>query len=455
MPATTRFSAGHRSTDAGAEPPHIVVLGAGFAGLAFAQRFPDRVARVTIVDRTNHHLFQPLLYQVAAAGLAVPDIAQPVRSILARKQGVSVLMDEVTGVDLASRQVTLGSTTLNYDYLIVALGGRTSYFGHPEWERHAPGLKTIGDALQIRRDVLHAFERAERTPDLAERRRLMTVVVIGGGPTGVELAGAFAELQRHVLPRDFRRIDASSGRVILIEAGPRILGRFSPAMSRKAQAQLESLGVIVRTNARVQEIRAGEVELEQETLVAANIIWAAGVAATPLPGLDAPADRSGRIAVRPDLSVPGRPDVFVIGDMASLTDRNGRPVPGISPAALQMGRHAARLIAAEVRAARRGMAIARPAFAYRDKGAMATIGRSRAVASIHGVEFSGPVAWGLWLVVHLLFLIGFRNKLSVLMQWIYSYATYRPGARVIHGVALPSHPQAAAFTPLPRNQVQP
>lgn len=414
--------------------PHVVVLGAGFAGLAFAKHFPDGLARVTMIDRTNHHLFQPLLYQVAAAGLAVPDIAQPIRAIVAPKKDVTVLMDEVTAIEPESHRVVIGHGSLEYDYLVFALGGRTSYFGHPEWEQHAPGLKTVSDALRIRRDVLQALERAERTDDLDEKRRLLTTVVIGGGPAGVELAGAFAELLRHVLPRDFRRVDGDVGRVVLIEAGPRLLAGFPPTLGDKAQRQLEELGVQVWLGSRVTDIRSGAVALGPHTLAAGNIIWAAGVAGNPLGAVfGASPQRGGRVEVAPDLSVPGHPEIFVVGDMAAISDAHGRPVPGISPAAMQMGAHVARTIAAEIRA---GAAQGRRAFRYRDKGAMATIGRSRAVAHIGRFECSGMLAWLLWLLVHLLFLIGFRSKLSVLLQWAQAYVTYKPGARVIY--ALPN-----------------
>ena len=414
--------------------PHIVVLGAGFAGLTFAQEFPSGLARVTLVDRTNHHLFQPLLYQVATAGLAVPDIAQPVRSILAGKRDVTVLMDEVTGFDLAARTVRLREGELRYDQLVVALGGRTSYFGHPEWEQHAPGLKTIDDAIRIRRNVLHAFERAEMTDDPAERQRLMTIVVIGGGPTGVELAGTFAELQRHVLARDFRRLNLRMARVILVEGSPRLLGSYPPDLSDRAQAQLESLGVAVWLGAQVKEIRAGEVVLPNETLRAANIIWGAGVAASPLGAqLGAEMDRAGRVKVLPDLSIPGHPEVRVLGDMIALTDPKGQIVPGVSPAAMQAGRYVSRQLARELRAGPAAAPTQRAPFVYFDKGSMATIGRSRAVAKIGKLQFSGPAAWLAWLFIHLVFLVGFRNKLSVLLSWTYSYLTFRRGARVIYG----------------------
>ncbi|HLP01906.1 MAG TPA: NAD(P)/FAD-dependent oxidoreductase [Opitutaceae bacterium] len=414
--------------------PHVVVLGAGFAGLTFAQRFPDGLARVTLVDRTNHHLFQPLLYQVATAGLAVPDIAQPVRSILAKKRDVTVLMDEVTGFDLAKRTVRLSHGELAYDHLVVALGGRTSYFGHPEWEQHAPGLKTIDDAIRIRRNVLHAFERAEMTDDPAERQRLMTVVVIGGGPTGVELAGTFSELQRHVLARDFRRLNLRMARVILVEGSQRLLGAYPPELSDSARAQLESLGVAVWVGAQVKDIRAGEVVLPNETLRAANIIWGAGVAASPLGAqLGAETDRAGRVKVLPDLSIPGHPEVRVLGDMIALTDPKGQVVPGVSPAAMQAGTYVARQLALELRAGAPADPAQRAPFVYFDKGSMATIGRSRAVAKIGKLQFSGFSAWLAWLFIHLVFLVGFRNKLSVLLSWTYSYLTFRRGARVIYG----------------------
>ena len=414
--------------------PHVVVLGAGFAGLTFAKTFPNGIARVTVVDRTNHHLFQPLLYQVATAGLAVPDIAQPVRAILSKNRDVNVLMDEVTGFDLTARSVKLRCGELTYDHLVIALGGRTSYFGHPEWEQYAPGLKSIDDALRIRRNVLYAFERAEMTEDPAERQRLMTIVVIGGGPTGVELAGTFAELQRNVLAKDFRRLNLRMARVILIEGSPHILNAYSPGLSDKAQAQLESLGVTVWPGLHVKDIREGEVVLPNETLRAANIIWAAGVAASPLGSqLGAETDRAGRVKVLPDLSIPGHPEVRVLGDMITLTDPKGQIVPGVSPAAMQAGRYVAHSIAQEISAGPAANPNQRKPFSYFDKGSMATIGRSRAIAKVGKFEFSGFLAWQAWLFVHLIFLIGFRNKLSVLISWSYSYLTYKRGARVIYG----------------------
>ena len=412
------------------QPSRIVVLGAGFGGLEFCKHFHAPGATVTLVDRTNHHLFQPLLYQVATAGLSAPDIAQPIRSILSDRPQVTVLMDSVTGFDLARRRVTLAGGPLEYDYLVLALGGCTSYFGHPEWEPFAPGLKSLADALRIRSRLLLAFEHAETEAAAGRRDRLMTIVVVGGGPTGVELAGACAELARHVLRADFRRIDPGQARVILLEAGPRILAHLSPELSASAERQLAGLGVQVRTSVRVKNIGEGRVDLEGgETIWAENILWAAGVAATPLTKtLGAPLDRGGRVIVKPDLSLPGHPEVFVVGDMAAVQSPDGRPVPGVSPAAMQMARHAARIIENELEFPG---GTGRPAFVYWDKGTMATIGRSAAVAQVGKFEFSGVLAWLAWLLIHLVFLVGFRNKLTVLFQWFYSYLTYKRGARIV------------------------
>ena len=413
---------------------HVVVLGAGFGGLTFCQSFHQPKARVTVVDRTNHHLFQPLLYQVAAAGLAAPDIAQPIRAILSNCEQVTVLMDQVLDFNLAARQVVLERHTLTYDYLVLALGGCTSYFGHPDWEKFAPGLKTINDALRIRSQVLLAFERAEDTQGPAEREKLMTLVIIGGGPTGVELAGAFAELARKVLTKDFRRINPAEAKIVLIEAAPRILSHLPFDLSQSAARQLEALGVQVRTSEPVNHIRNGEVELASgHILKAENIIWAAGVSAVPLTKkLGAELDRTGRVKVMPDLSLPGHPEVFAIGDMALVLQEKGTPVPGVSPAAMQMARHVSRIISAELTGS--PLKSGRPAFKYWDRGTMATIGRSAAVAWIGRLHFSGWLAWLAWLLVHLVFLIGFRNKLSVLLQWTYSYFTYKRSARLITGL---------------------
>jgi NADH:ubiquinone reductase (H+-translocating) len=416
--------------------PHIVVLGAGFGGLTFCQAFRNPRARVTLVDRQNHHLFQPLLYQVATAGLSAPEIAQPARSILRDQPNVSVRLEEVNAIDLVTRRVHLARGLLNYDHLVIALGGVTSYFGHPEWEQFAPGLKSLDDALRIRREVLLAFERAESEPSRAAHGRLLTIVVVGGGPTGVELAGAFAELTRHVLRRDFRHIDPGEARVILLEGGERVLAHLAPELSASAQRQLETLGVEVRLRAKVSRISNGLVELADGTRIeAANVIWAAGICASPLTrSLGVETDRAGRLKVRPDLSLPGHPEVFAIGDLALVLQPDGKPVPGVSPAAMQEAQHVAKLIDDELQATPAEPA-PRPAFKYRDKGSMATIGRSAAVAEIGRIRFSGFLAWLAWLFVHLIFLVGFRNKLAVLLQWFYSYCTYRRGARIVTGVA--------------------
>jgi NADH:ubiquinone reductase (H+-translocating) len=413
--------------------PHIVVLGAGFGGLTFCQHFSVSHSRVTLVDRQNHHLFQPLLYQVATAGLSATDVAQPVRSILSDCPHVTVLLDEVQELKLDARQVVLQKATLTYDYLVLALGGVTSYFGHPEWERFAPGLKTIDDALRIRREILLAFEEAESETDPARHEELLTMVVVGGGPTGVEMAGALAELARFVLVKDFQRINPAAARVILIEAGPRLLANLPETLSESAEEQLRRLGVDVRTNARVRAIRRSRVELETGVIDASNIIWAAGVAATPLTQrLPLEKDRAGRVKVNSDLSLPGYPNVFAIGDMALVLDEDGKPVPWVSPAAMQMAKHTARTIGEELTF---GQHATRRPFRYRDKGTMATIGRSAAVAEIKGMEFSGFPAWMAWLLVHLVFLVGFRNKISVLIEWAYSYLTYKRGARIITGLS--------------------
>jgi len=419
--------------------PHVVVLGAGFGGLAFAKKFPSHLARVTVVDRQNHHLFQPLLYQVATAGLSAVDIAQPIRSILRATPDLTVLMEEVQRIDLGGRRVRFSQGELAYDYLVLGLGGQTSYFGHPEWEQFAPGLKSLDDALRIRRIILRGFEKAEVEGNPERQRELMTTVVVGGGPTGVELAGTFAELARTVLRKDFDHIDPTRARVILVEGGPRVLATFPPDLSASARRQLEKLGVDVRLGIRVEAIRAGEIELAGETIRAGTIIWAAGVGAVPLTRtLGVETDRAGRLKVQPDLSLPGHPEVFAAGDLAALVDANGVMVPGVAQGATQMGAHAARVIAAELVKAkgREGKAAApRPAFAYRDKGSMAAIGRSAAVAEIGRMHFSGWPAWIAWLAVHLIFLIGFTNKLAVLFSWTYSYFTYKRGARIITGIS--------------------
>ena len=411
-----------------ADLPHVVIIGGGFGGLTAAQAFRRAKVRVTLIDRTNHHLFQPLLYQVAIAGLSPADIASPIRSIVRKQKNISVLLDEATGVDFASRTVRLRDGNLNYDYLILATGGRTSYFGHDDWERFAPGLKSLSDALEIRQRVLLAFEEAEKTIDPECRRELLTFVVVGGGPTGVEIAGAIAELSRFVLARDFRTIDPREAEVTLLEGGPRILPSFSASLSDSATRQLAELGVKVRVNAQVTNIDERGVYLGDELVRSATVVWGAGVSATPFTkALNVPLDRAGRIILEPDLTLPDHKEVFAIGDMTSFTHQDGNPLPGVSPVAMQMGRCAAR----NIRHAMKGEPY--ETFRYFDKGNMATIGRSRAIAEMGRLKLTGYLAWLAWLFVHLIFLIGFRNRVAVLFNWMWSYLTYQRGARLITG----------------------
>lgn len=407
--------------------PHIVVLGAGFGGLSFCKHYRGP-GKITLVDRENHHLFQPLLYQVAMAGLSAPEVASPVRSILSRYRNITVLLDEVVGVDTASKSVHLTDRSLNYDYLIVALGGKTSYFGNDHWEAAAPGLKTLEDAMTIRRRILLSFEKAENSDDPELRRRYMTIVVVGGGPTGVELAGAMAELRKFVFKRDFRRINPAEARVVLVEGSDRILGTFPPSLSEKATKQLEDLGVEVITSMFVDDIKEGKVIFRDgSSIETENIVWGGGITGSPVAALlGAPLDRSGRVLVDPSLTLPGDHDVFVVGDLASVVS-DGKPVPGVAPAAQQMGRY----VADHLRHRLTGKGKASSAFDYNDKGSMATIGRRRAVAWIGKFKFGGILAWWAWLLVHLVSLIGFRNKLLVLTQWFYNYITFSRGARII------------------------
>lgn len=409
--------------------PHIVILGGGFGGMAAAHRLDDASLRVTLVDRRNHHLFQPLLYQVATAGLSAPSIAAPLRQILRKQQNVTVLLDEAQGIDLAHKRVLLAQGPLDYDYLIVATGATHAYFGHDDWARHAPGLKTLDDAFAIRRRVLLAFEHAEREDDPARRQAWLNFVVVGGGATGVELAGTLAEIARHTLPREFRRSDPRQANILLVEAGPRVLPAFAPELSAKARKQLEKLGVQVRTDTAVTAIGSDSVQLGNETLASRTVLWAAGVAASPLgQQLGVPLDRAGRVLVTPELAVPGHPEVFVVGDLASVTQADGKPVPGIAPAAKQMGRYVADAILARL-----GGRAAPAPFRYRDDGTLATIGRLSAVAQFGRVKLSGVLAWWVWLVAHVYFLIGFRNRLVVLLDWAWSYWTYQRHARIVTG----------------------
>lgn len=416
--------------------PHIVVLGGGFAGLEFCKALRKAPVKITLVDRQNHHLFQPLLYQVASAALAAPEIAHPIRSVFSKQENVDVVMDEATSIDLKNKTVKLKEgDPIEYDYLAIAMGVKTGYFGKPEWESYAPGLKTLDDATQIRRHVLHAFEKAETCSNQQERDRLMTAVVVGGGPTGVELAGAFAEIARNVLKKDFRKIDTSTARIYLLEAAPRLLTMYDEDLSDYTKKKLTSLGVNVRTGTPVKNITKGKVDLGDEVLEAENIIWAAGVEAPSLTsGLGVEIDKGGRIMVESDLSIPGHPEVFALGDIAHCIDQSGKRVPGLCPAAIQMGRHAAAVIADEINSVPAKSYPVRKQFRYFDKGSMATIGRSAAVAESMGMKFDGFIAWLMWLFIHLLFLVGFRNKTAVLLQWFYAYVKYRRGARIITGL---------------------
>lgn len=421
--------------------PKVLILGGGFAGIECAKAFKNQPVEVLLIDRQNHHLFQPLLYQVASAGLAAPEIAHPIRSIFFNQENVTVLMDEVVAIDLKERKVVTRGRGERYDYLVIAMGVKTGYFGHAEWEPHARGLKSLDDATAIRRDVLLAFEKAEACDDPAERARLMTVAVIGGGPTGVELAGAFAELARHVLKRDFKNINTGEARIHLIEAQDRLLTMYDPALSDYTKRTLEGMGVTVRLDTAVADLTEGRVVLEDGVIEAANIVWAAGVEAPAITRtLGVETDRAGRLVVETDLSLPGHPEVFVAGDLASCVDQAGKRVPGLCPAAMQMGRHAARVILEEIEGKRPESYDVRPQFRYFDKGSMATIGRSHAVAESQGMKFDGFIAWLMWLFIHLLFLVGFRNRIAVLMQWFYAYVRYRRGARIITG--LPSRPDS-------------
>lgn len=409
--------------------PHVVIVGGGFGGLTLAQALEGAPVRMTLVDRTNHHTFQPLLYQVAMAGLSPAEIAQPIRSILSRQPNATVLMAEVTGIDWGSRSVQLADGgVLEWDFLVVACGVRTSYFGHDDWAAQAPGLKSIEDAVELRERVLSAFELAEREEDPSVRDALMSFVVIGGGPTGVELAGALAELSKFVLDRDFRRIDPSKARVLLVEGGPRILPSFPEDLAESAASQLRELGVEVRTGARVTSIEPGFVRLGEETIPCSVALWAAGVRAAPMTSwFGAPLDALGRVKVEPDLRVPGQPRVFVIGDAARLDGPDGKPLPGVSPVAMQQARTVAKSI--------RRLIVGRDPlpFHYFDKGSMATIGRRRAIAQVQRMHMSGFLAWLAWLLVHIWYLIGFRNRLVVMITWAWSYFTYRRGARLIVG----------------------
>jgi NADH:ubiquinone reductase (H+-translocating) len=407
--------------------PNVVVVGGGFGGLLAARKLAHLPVRVLLIDRKNHHTFQPLLYQVATAGLSPGEIASPIRSIL-RGRNVEVLLGEVQNFDLARRVVKLPDAEIPYDWLIVAAGASHAYFGHEEWEPFAPGLKTIEDALEIRRRVLLAFELAERQAALGEGQAQLNFVVVGGGPTGVELAGTLAEIAHHALAHEFHAIDPKRTRIVLLEGGPRVLPTYAEDLSRSAEKQLRDLGVEVQTSTLVTGIEPSAVRMGETRLPATVILWAAGVAASALgEKLGVPADRAGRVLVNPDLSIPGHPEVFVIGDLAALKDENGKWLPGVAPVAMQQGKAAAKNIAHDLKHA------PRQNFHYVDKGSLATIGRSAGIAQFGKLHISGFIAWLSWLFVHIFFLIGFRNRIIVFIQWAWSYFTYERGARLITG----------------------
>jgi NADH dehydrogenase len=405
-----------------------VIVGGGFGGLEAAKSLARLPVEITLLDRKNHHTFQPLLYQVATAGLSPAEIAAPIREILAKRENVEVLLGEVVGFDLAQRVVKVRGFELPYDYLVVAAGATHAYFGHDEWEPLAPGLKTVEDALEIRRRVLLAYELAEREAAVTGHHPPLSFVVVGGGPTGVELAGTLAEIARKSLAENFRNIDPAKTRILLVEAGPDVLNAYPPDLRRSAVEQLQHLGVEVRANAAVTDVRSGEVLIGKEVVPASVVLWAAGVSASPLGrALGAPVDRAGRVLVEADLSIPGHREVFVIGDLASLQHADGALLPGVAPVAMQQGRYVARQIAADMAKE------PRKNFHYVDKGSLATIGRAAAVAQFGKLHISGFIAWLSWLFIHIFFLIGFRNRIAVMLQWAWSYLTYQRSARLITG----------------------
>jgi NADH dehydrogenase len=418
--------------------PQVVIIGGGFAGLYAAKALAKVDAQVTVIDRQNHHLFQPMLYQVATAALSPGDIASPIRSILRAQPNTEVVLGEVERVDVSTRSVHLSDGgSYSYNYLIVCTGARHSYFGRDDWERLAPGVKSIEDAEEIRRRILLAFERAEREPDAVKRQALLTFVVVGGGPTGVEVAGALAEIRNFALRRDFRHIDPREASVVLVEGGPRILSTYPPELSERAKRSLRRLDVTVHERTLVTEIRPGAVAAGGWTIPTHTVVWAAGNIASPLlRTLGTPLDRQGRAIVRNDCSLPGHPEVFVLGDAAAFDHHGEGPVPGVCPAAIQMGKHAGALIRDELAGRPR-----RP-FHYWDKGQLAVIGRGRAVADIGALHFGGFLAWFAWIFVHIFFLIGFRNRVLVLFEWAWSYFTFGRGARIIIGEFSAEHPVA-------------
>ena len=409
---------------------HVLIIGGGFGGVAAARRLANSEVDVTVVDRTNHHVFQPLLYQVATATLAPSDIAVPIRWLTRKHARTEVLLGEVTGIDVERRVARIDELERDvpYDFLILASGARHSYFGHDDWEHYAPGLKSLDDARDIRQRLLMAFEEAERSEDDAERAACLTIVVIGGGPTGVELAGIIPDITHHAFPHDFRHIDTTRTRVVLVEAGPRLLAAFPGDLARRAHRDLEELGVEVRTGTMVTRVEDGVVHLGDERIAARTVLWAAGNAASPLARmLGVPVDRAGRVIVEPDLSIPGHPEVFVAGDAAASEQADGTLAPAVAPTANPMGAHAADQILRTLRHQER-----RP-FRFRNKGNLATIGRYKAIADFGRLRLTGRLAWWFWLFVHILYLAGFRNRLSVLVEWGYAYFTYERGSRLIIG----------------------
>jgi NADH:ubiquinone reductase (H+-translocating) len=416
--------------------PHVVILGGGFGGLSAAKRFRRQPVRVTLLDRRNHHLFQPLLYQVATATLSPGDIAAPIRWIFRRQRNLRVLLGEAQSIDVAGKRIVFADgAPVDFDYLIVATGASHAYFGHPEWAPYAPGLKTLEDALEIRRRLLIAFERAEREPDPIRQRRLLTFVIVGGGPTGVELAGTLAEIARRTLRQEFRAIDTSLARIVLVEAGPTILPAFPEKLRDASRASLLRLGVDVRERTAVTAIDANGVSLGAEALSAETVLWAAGVAASPIVAtLGAPLDRAGRVLVNADLSIPDHPDIFVVGDAAAFLHQTGKPLPGVAQVAMQGADRAAQNVLRRIEGQP-----TRP-FEYHDKGSLAIIGRGSAIADFGWTAFSGVVAWFAWLFIHIFMLIGFRNRLAVLLQWGTAYLTFQRSVRLITNITHPSGP---------------
>jgi NADH:ubiquinone reductase (H+-translocating) len=407
-------------------PPRVVIVGAGFGGLRAAKALRNAPVQVTVIDRNNHHLFQPLLYWVATAGLSPAEISSPIRRILRRQKNTRVVMAEVTGIDSEGQRVLMGERSIPYDYLVLATGAQDNYFGHSEWSQYAPGLKSILQATALRNRILQAFEVAEIEPDPEKVKELLTFVLVGAGPTGVEMAGAIAELSHKALAKDFRHIDPTSARVILIEAAPHILATFPEKLARKAQRELSRLGVEVRTGSPVEHIDADGVVIDGKRITSKTVIWSAGVAASPAgKWLGAEVDRGGRVKVNADLAVPGCPNIFVIGDTALLVEK-GKPLPGVAPVAMQQGRYVAALIRQRVTSS----GPERP-FHYVDKGNLATVGRSYAIVNVKGLSLTGLFAWLLWLVIHIYYLIGFRNRLVTLFQWAWTYFTFNRGARLI------------------------